>query len=135
EVAQRQPGSKIARPIMAPPMRISSTRPLGNSRTSSGLPKLFNSAAPLADWARCVCACSWVMVMSVSSVLLGGDDPVLEGRLALALHHHGGVELVAANRAIPEELPVLGTHRFGLEAHRVAGSDRLVRRIAVAVLI
>src|SRR5271157_454927 len=44
EVAHLQPGSKMPRPTVAPPTLISSRRPFGNSRTSSGFPKLFNSA-------------------------------------------------------------------------------------------
>ena len=34
-----QPGSKMARPTVAPPILMSSSRPLGNSRTSSGSPR------------------------------------------------------------------------------------------------
>ncbi len=37
-------GSNIARPTVAPPILINSKRPFGNSRTSSGVPKLFSSA-------------------------------------------------------------------------------------------
>ena len=39
EVAHRQPAWKRQRPTVAPPIRINSSRPLGNSRTSSGFPK------------------------------------------------------------------------------------------------
>jgi hypothetical protein len=44
DVDHFQPGSKMARPTIAPPTLMSSSRPLGNSRTSSGFPKLFSSA-------------------------------------------------------------------------------------------
>lgn len=44
DVDHRQPGSKTALPIVATPILISSMRPFGNSRTSSGFPKLFSSA-------------------------------------------------------------------------------------------
>src|SRR5207253_8556238 len=83
------------------------------------------------------CSCTTLMSLSscAGSVLLGGDDPILEGRLALALHHHRGIELVAADRAVPEKLSVLRAHRLGLEAHRVPRGDGLVGRVAVAVLV
>jgi hypothetical protein len=44
EVAQRQPGSNTARPMVAPPILINSRRPIGNLRTSSGVPKFLSSA-------------------------------------------------------------------------------------------
>src|SRR6478752_4180292 len=72
------------------------------------------------------------MVMAVSSALLGRDDPVFLQRLALALHHHRGIELVAADGAAPEELAVLRARGLGLEAHFVARRLRLVRSFGVA---
>src|SRR5262245_65706913 len=54
ELDQRQPGSNTARPTIAPPTLISSTRPFGNSRTSSGLRKSLCSA--------------WFMVLLLSVV-------------------------------------------------------------------
>src|SRR5689334_20317992 len=44
-------------------MLTNSTRPLGNSRTSSGLPKLLSSTASPRVFAR-VCACACVMAVS-----------------------------------------------------------------------
>lgn len=41
ELAHLQPSSKTALPTVAPPTLMSSTRPFGNSRTSSDLPKIY----------------------------------------------------------------------------------------------
>src|SRR5215510_14510311 len=44
DVDHFQPGSKTARPTVAPPILMSSSLPFGNSRTSSGLRKSLHSA-------------------------------------------------------------------------------------------
>src|SRR5689334_12237544 len=61
EVAQRQPGSNTARPMTAPPTLMSSRRPRGNSRTSSGSPKLLRSAVSVV-----VAAAAWAMIASLA---------------------------------------------------------------------
>src|SRR4051794_2187358 len=98
----------MARPIVAPPIVISSTRPCGNSRTSSALLKFLSSALSVADCPMCGCACPMV----VSLFLLGRDDPVLDRLLAVLQHHDRGVELGSADGAAPHELAVLGAHRL-----------------------
>src|SRR5262245_35611607 len=58
--AHLHPGSNTARPTVAPPILISSTRPFGNSRISSGFPKPLTSALSmrLVILSAClVCGC------------------------------------------------------------------------------
>src|SRR5436190_15647372 len=73
--------------------------------------------------------------MASSSVLRGRDDPVLDGGLPVANHHHGRVELAGAHRAGPEELAVLRALGLGFEDRRVARGRCLVRGIRVTVAV
>ena len=67
-----QPGWSTSRPTTAPPTLTRSTRPLGNSRTSSGTPKLLSSALSMFDANVCLVWAMTTLLVLVPRHVVGG---------------------------------------------------------------